>query len=331
MHLAVLHVIIFVLYTGKVYCFPNGPPRSACADGLPIHTQNGQLIKSQDSPSPYIITVNASTFQPGDTINIKVHSSQGEMFKGLFVQVRPLANANDTAFRSAPLGEYYRRIMNTKPIVCVNSQDTLVHKDPFMKIETKFDWKAPLLIQNDVIVTATVLKDFSTFWTKVESPPIKLVRDKILPAEKLEKPWLKEIIKTIKAGNNVDLKRELVRKRFERGFKGAFDPNGYIMVQYINDMLPFEDKFESQLGKIAVIQNTAGESNSSKPGSRSEDQGIDAPEEAPTISGEPTVEIPLGVKIKKANSSEVSEYDRLVTSLLRGNYDGIERLLELLG
>lgn len=329
MYLTVLYVI-FGLYTGKVYCFPNGPPRSACADGLPIHTKDGQLVQPQESPSPYIITVNASTFQPGDTINIKVHSSQGEMFKGLFVQVRPLANADDSAFRSAPLGEYYRRIMNTKPIVCVNSQDTLVHKDPFMKIETKFDWKAPLLIQNDVIVTATVLKDFSTFWTKVESPPIKLVRDKILPAEKLEKPWLKEIIKTIKVSDVADLKRELVRERFERGFKGAFDPNGYIMVQYINDMLPFEDRFESQLGKLAVIQNTTGERNSSEPGPRS-DQDIGAADEAQSVSGEPTVEIPLGVKIKKANSSELSEYDRLVSSLLKGNYDNIERLSELLG
>lgn len=316
-----------------VNCFPNGPPRSACADGLPIHTRNGELIKAQESPSPYVITVNATSFQPGDTLSIKLRGSQGEMFKGLFVQVRPLPNPDEEYFKSAPMGEYYRRIMNTKPTVCVNSQDTLVHKDPFMKIETKFDWKAPLLVNNDVVVTATILKDFGTFWTNVESPRIKLIRESVLPAELLKKPWLLEIIKTVKASENATVKRQLVRERFEKGFKGAFDPSGYIMVQYINDMLPFEDRFESDIKTINGVQNTNSSSRNATSASSVDDFNAPNDDDSETTSsrnGDPTVEIPLGVTIKKGNSSSKSEYENLVTSLLKGDYSQIDKLEQIL-
>lgn len=336
MFLEVLFVLLLGLINVQVDCFPSGPPRSACADGLPVHSRNGHLIKAQDSPSPYVITVNSTNFRPGETLSIKIHSPQGEMFKGLFVQVRPLARPDEEYFKSAPLGEYYRRVMNTKPSVCVNSQDTLVHKDPFMKIETKFDWKAPLLVNHDVVVTATILKDFATFWINVESPRIELQRDPVLPAETLQEPWLLEMVRSVRAGQNATRKQHLVQERFERGFKGAFDPNGYIMVQYLNDMLPFEDRFESQIKTVTVIQNTTLTSDKSSgdtpsdtvdiPSIRNEDES----ETSSSLNGEPTVEIPLGVTIKKGNSSSKSEYENLVASLLRGDYSQIDRLEQML-
>ena len=338
MILGLRFLVVLGLINIPVNCFPGGPPRSACRDGLPVHTHNGKLIKAQTRPSPYRITVNATTFQPGDTLAIRIHSPVGEMFKGLFVQLRPLPNPDENTFKNAPMGEYNRRVMNTKPTVCVNSQDTLVHKDPFMKIETKFDWKAPLLINNDVVVRATILKDFGTFWTNVESVPIKLVRDKVLPAEMLAKPWLREIIQTVKAGDNETLKRQFVRERFEKGFNGAFDPSGYIMVQYLNDILPFEDRFESDVNSIVVINNNniSGPENTTRNTSDSSSAENDgsmnagAVETSASENGEPTVEIPLGVEIKKGNSSKMSEYETLVTSLLRGDYKQITQLERML-
>lgn len=232
-------LLISVLWYSEGY--PSGPPKRVCRNGMPVHMKDGKVIPPQNSSSPFIIEVNATTYQAGDTIQVKVRSYTGEMFRGLFLKVQAIPNEDDEHMYNLPVGIYYRNHPNVQMMTCRIMMDSLSHKDSFMKIEVAFDWRAPLLTRHDVVVKATILKDFDTYWHNVKSPRIKLNQRGPLPVDKLEKPWLEEIIKTVKAEDDVDKRRALARARFERGFKDAIDPNGFIMVNYVTNLLPFED------------------------------------------------------------------------------------------
>ncbi|XP_045215532.2 uncharacterized protein LOC123565814 [Mercenaria mercenaria] len=231
--------VLFVLLT--TYAYPNGPPKSVCKDGMPVHVKDGKNVPPQNTSSPFVIDVNSTVVRPGDTIRIKVHSNQGEMFRGLFLQVHPIPNGADDEVKYEAAGLFDRKIKNVKIMTCRILLDTLTHKDSFMKIEANFDWRAPLYLTRDVVVRATILKNFDTYWHNVESPRIILLKEETSAVKNLEKPWLEEIIKTVKAEEDIKLRRELARARFERGFKKAIDPNGFIMINYVTNLLPFED------------------------------------------------------------------------------------------
>lgn len=224
-----------------VFAFPNGPPKSVCGNGMPIHVKNGKRIPPQNTSSPFVIEVNSTSIRPGETVRVKIRSYKGDMFRGIFLQVYPIPNGKGDSVKYSPVGLFDRKITNVKLMTCAVMLDSISHEDSFMKIETAFDWRAPLYLKHDMIIRATILTDFETYWHNVMSPRIKVVQNDTLPVEKLEKPWLEEIIKTVKNEDSAEVRRELVRARFERGFRNAVDPNGFIMINYITNMLPFED------------------------------------------------------------------------------------------
>jgi len=311
----------FVLLT--VNSFPTGPPRQACIDMMPIHMFNGTAIAPQNTTSPFAITVNVTSFRPGDVISIRVHSYVRQLFKGIMIQVRPLPTDNVTSYKDEPLGLYYRQIENTKQYTCGNSLDTITHKDPFSKIETRLDWTSPLLLKTDVQVTATVLKDFATFWTDVKSARIKLHRDmgELLPVEKLEKPWVKEIIKTIKAGDDKELRRQLVKERFQKGLKDVVDHNGYIMVNYVGNLLPFEDKFRPEQANFSRKNTDVNVTNSTDVG----EGEIDV--RSSRVIG---IEVPVGTAVVKTNfTTKMSDYDIFLAEVIRGDYTNLHKLSEI--
>lgn len=251
--------LTYALFVAVLLCsdgYPSGAPMSACVNGMPVHMKDGKAIPPQNTSSPFVINVNATTYKAGDTIQVKIRSYVGEMFRGIFVKMLEVPHENDEHMYNLPVGIYYRHHPNVQVTTCRIMMDSLSHKDSFMKIEVAFDWRAPLLTRHDVVVQATILKEYDTFWHNVTSPIIKLKQAGPLPVEKLEKPWLEEIIKTIKAGDDADKRRALARARFERGFKNAIDPNGFIMMNYVTNLLPFEDSPVP----IKIIDNTRNSS-----------------------------------------------------------------------
>ncbi|XP_060572297.1 uncharacterized protein LOC132730400 [Ruditapes philippinarum] len=199
------------------------------------------IYPPQNISSPFIIDVNTTVIRPGETIRVKVRSNKGEMFRGLFLQVHPIPNSANDEVKYEAAGLFDRKLKNVKIMTCRILLDTLTHKDPFMKIEASFDWRAPLYLTRNLVVRATILKNFDTYWHNVMSPKITVIKDEISEVKSLEKPWLKEIIKTIKSEYDVSARRDIVRARFERGFRQAIDRNGIVMVNFVTNLLPFED------------------------------------------------------------------------------------------
>ena len=233
-------LLVLVLFIRTSSCFPNGPPTSVCSTGLPLHRKNGTLIPPQETPPPFKITVNTSTYKPGDVINVKVDGIN-EMFKGLFLQIRPVKKSKTDSVRDVPLGAFRRLKRNTEIMGCDIAQDTLAHEDGYVKFGTEFNWVAPLLMKNDIVVRATILANYTTYWVNVESDIIRLQDVGPLPAEALKEPWLREIISTVQKKGDKKATEDAIIARFEKGFDGALDPDGRVMIHYIMDLLPFED------------------------------------------------------------------------------------------
>lgn len=233
---------VLLIKLSVIFCFPNGPPVSVCLTAFPLHRKDGKPIPPQKTSAPFKIVVNTTSYRPGEAINIRVEGTESEVFKGLYLQVRPVKKSKQDKVRDVPIGSYRRILQNTKIIGCDVAMDTLVHKDAFVKMATEFDWIPPLLVKNDIVVRATILANYSTYWVNVESDVISLENVGPLPAEKLKEPWLKEIISTVQKQDDKKAAEEAVIARFEKGFTGALDPNGNVMVQYVLDLLPFEDK-----------------------------------------------------------------------------------------
>ena len=205
-----------------------------------MHRKDGVRIPPQTTPPPFKIIVNATSLKPGDVINVKLDGGD-EMFKGLFLQIRPVKKSDKDTVRDVPLGSFRRIMQNTEIMGCDVALDTLVHEDGFLKFKTEFNWISPLLMKNDVVVRATILVNYTTYWVNVESDVIRLEDVGPLPAEGLERPWLKEIISTVQKKEDVKATEDAVVARFEKGFNGAIDPDGHIMIHYVIDLLPFED------------------------------------------------------------------------------------------
>ncbi|KAL4228236.1 DOMON domain-containing protein frrs1L [Mactra antiquata] len=237
--LVLMLILASICYHSNSY--PNGPPETVCGNGLPVHSKNGTKVPPQKFPSPYVIEVNTSTFRPGESINVTIKSYVRQAFRGLFVQVVPIPNGLNDSIQYLAAGLYERNIKNIKLMTCRYMLDTLGHKDRFMKFETSFKWRSPLMIKHDVVVRATILKEFDIYWHNAESTVIKLENSGEFPVEKLKKPWLEEVIKNVQTSDDAEARRELTRARFNKGFKNAITPEGNIMIQYVTNMLPFKD------------------------------------------------------------------------------------------
>ena len=240
--------------------YPKGPPKSVCKDGMPYHVKDGKPVPPQNTTSPFVITVNSTVIRPGDTIRVKVHSNQGEMFRGLFLQVHPIPNSADDQVKYEAAGLFDRKLKNVKITSCRTLMDTIAHKHAFMKIEAIFDWRAPLILKRNVVVRATILKNFDTYWHDVQSSTIMVLKDETTEVKNLEKPWLQEIIKTIQSEEDMKARRDVVRARFERGFRNAINRNGIIMVNFVTNLLPFEDSNVPRIQSLNQSVHLKGES-----------------------------------------------------------------------
>ncbi|KAH3843846.1 hypothetical protein DPMN_117377 [Dreissena polymorpha] len=334
--------MLFTYMSNSVTSYPSGAPRSSCENALPFHVLDGIPVEPQNYSSPYIITVNVTSYEPGDFISVRVHSYVGALFKGLFLQVRPLPDSGGRRYKDEPIGSYFRELQNSDLLNCGYSLDTVTHAGGFSKVETTFTWMAPLFAKSDIEVRATILKDFATYWTNVTSRRISFKRksDDPYPVEKLEKPWVKEIIRTIKAEDNPTLRKQLVKERFAKGTKNAIDPNGYIMVNYVNDMLMFENKFpipqkqETALNDDAIQKsqrdepNTAGSTPTHTTTIDAEDRFKDLETTIP-LPGDFGIEELVGFRFVEGNAS-LSDYERCLRDVLRGNNSNIDSLSKLI-
>ena len=104
------------------------------------------------------------------TIELKPKTS-GERFKGFLIQARSV-DGDDIIGTLEQLDNKN----NTKYLQCSDTEphSALTHTDPTSKESVKLKWTPPQDFSGKVKVLATLVKDFKTYWVKLESETLEV-------------------------------------------------------------------------------------------------------------------------------------------------------------
>ncbi|XP_056379295.1 putative ferric-chelate reductase 1 [Hyla sarda] len=149
-----------------VFGYPNGQISASCDSMLPVHGNNGP----QSSVSPYNITVSNKTFSPGDVITVTIQSISGTAsFKGFLLEARSVGGNWIT-------GTFTTTDPNAQILTCSTQANSAVsHTNNNLKTTISASWTAPQGA-GPVQFRATVLNNYSTFWTGVLSEIIEALQ-----------------------------------------------------------------------------------------------------------------------------------------------------------
>ncbi|XP_045472969.1 putative defense protein 1 [Harmonia axyridis] len=140
-----------------VSAFPDGAPVDACVKPRANQPYHGQARSQPPHTSPYQIIQSSSNYGPGSQITVTIQGR--DTFKGFLIQARDAATNNW-------LGGWIQS-PNTK----VHPEcSAITHADPKPKAQATLLWQAPSDSRGgQVYFTGTVLKEYSTFWSELQS------------------------------------------------------------------------------------------------------------------------------------------------------------------
>ncbi|XP_027724078.1 ferric-chelate reductase 1 [Vombatus ursinus] len=138
--------------------YANGKVTEACHTMIPLHGYTPQ------SDPIHKITLNQTTFLPGDTITVTL---SGPQFKGFLIEAR---NAND--LDSSPVGSFTlidREV--SQLLTCEDKEGSAVsHTSPAKKTKIQVHWNAPSTVNYSVQFLATVVEKYKIYWAKIRGP-----------------------------------------------------------------------------------------------------------------------------------------------------------------
>ncbi|ESO82064.1 hypothetical protein LOTGIDRAFT_237152 [Lottia gigantea] len=174
--------VIVCLGLQGVLGYPGGAPSSACVFLLPKHGY--PPFEAQISPSPFKLVLSSATYSPSQEmevpntlLNSKVTSkkrkktvaivSEASPFNGWLLQVRRVDN-------DMIVGQFIASPKGSRIVSCNGQNNSITHSNSHMFPNTTLrnKWIAPQEDVGNLILTGTVLKDYSTFWGPLESNEI---------------------------------------------------------------------------------------------------------------------------------------------------------------
>ncbi|XP_062835626.1 putative ferric-chelate reductase 1 isoform X2 [Anolis carolinensis] len=146
------------VFSSTVLGFPSGKISGSCDSMLPSHRN----AISQTSPPPYAISVSNTSFAPRDEIIVSLTGIKGSSFKGFLLQAR-------TPGGDSAVGSFRILSPSTQGLECNNIQNSSVsHTNRLDKQNVTAVWIAPPGV-GQVVFRATVVQNFTTFWSEVQS------------------------------------------------------------------------------------------------------------------------------------------------------------------
>ncbi|XP_040923912.2 putative ferric-chelate reductase 1 isoform X2 [Betta splendens] len=144
-------------------CYSNGKVTKACGNMEPHHGGQGQ-----SGPSPYRLTANASTFSPGDHIQVKLSGTTH--FDGFLLQARDAASANS----GSTVGTFTLIDSVTTQLLTCNKQpgSAVSHTSDAQQTEVGVIWNAPEHPPDEVQFVVTVVSHYKVFWVKLPGPTV---------------------------------------------------------------------------------------------------------------------------------------------------------------
>ena len=188
MSLLLMTPLILAAQCGLLSAYSSGGPRSQCRSITPGH---GLRAQSTDSPfsvqagffvqilmenlklklfiSLAYFQLDRNNISSGASVNVELKSSGSDEFEGFFVQAR---DAQDNV-----IGAFETLGGDGKYVDCGNKvQSSVTHVRSNFKTSVKLKWNAPSDFQGKVRILATFVKDYSTYWVKVPSVDLEVVK-----------------------------------------------------------------------------------------------------------------------------------------------------------
>ncbi|XP_001200225.3 putative defense protein 3 isoform X2 [Strongylocentrotus purpuratus] len=148
--------------------YGSGAPKSTCPHGNAIHRSRSSNYTEFYAPqpaasNPFIFHTEDDQYHPGKSLRVTISGSNGELFKGFFLQARAF-NSNKT------LGVFSDLPALTKPVQCTGTvDDSVTHTGKEEKEALSFLWTAPEEGVGDIIFIGSVALGHSTFYVNMAS------------------------------------------------------------------------------------------------------------------------------------------------------------------
>ncbi|XP_070709371.1 putative ferric-chelate reductase 1 isoform X2 [Pempheris klunzingeri] len=162
---------VLAVLTGCVYTvlgYSNGKVSVACGDMVPQHGYE----PSQDPP-PYIVTVDKSTFSPGDniTVSLQVASPYPTFFKGFLLEAWDAGKLDFPA-----IGVFILTDPDESQLLqCAHTQGSGVsHRRSTRKTHVQAVWKSPKNPPQRVQFLVTVVHGYKVYWVRIAGPVVSL-------------------------------------------------------------------------------------------------------------------------------------------------------------
>ncbi|XP_050922681.1 putative ferric-chelate reductase 1 isoform X2 [Lates calcarifer] len=164
-------LLLLVLLTGcvnPVIGYSDGKVSIACGDMVPQHGYD-----PSPEPPPYTITVDKSTFSPGDniTVSLQVAPSHPTFFKGFLIEARDAGKLDYPAVGSFFLTDPHQ----SQLLQCGHTQGSGVsHKAGTKKTQVQAVWASPNNPPQRVQFLVTVVHEYKVYWVKIAGPVVTL-------------------------------------------------------------------------------------------------------------------------------------------------------------
>ena len=144
--------------------YSSGSPRSQCGSMTPGH----ERVPQDNSNAPYQVSLSASKIAKGSEVIVELKSNSGETFKGFIIQARSVGGGDST------IGTF-ETINDARYLSCDSTpQSGVTHSSSSRKKSVKVRWSPPSGFTGKVKVLGTFVKDYSTYWVKLESETLEV-------------------------------------------------------------------------------------------------------------------------------------------------------------
>ncbi|XP_025095425.1 putative ferric-chelate reductase 1 isoform X2 [Pomacea canaliculata] len=130
------------------------------------------------SPPPFAIKVFPDKYQQGQNITVTLFSLDRSYFRGFLLKATPATNGEGQA-----LGTFvWFQENKTQVFTCEGGyKNTATHTNKVQVQSVVLQWRAPDYNVGDIVFRATVVVDFSTFWTGITEGLKPFTNDHVVP------------------------------------------------------------------------------------------------------------------------------------------------------
>lgn len=150
--------------TWFVESFKSGAPVSMCIPMIPHHKGSSP----QKTTPNYNITIDPTDPQSG-IFKVKLHGNK-ENFMGFMLEARATPE-------SEPIGQFSKNSEDTKTLNCgKTTSSALTHSNNVKREMVETEWLAPPNFEGNIQFIATIVANYSIFWTGVLSPSVHVTK-----------------------------------------------------------------------------------------------------------------------------------------------------------